>query len=78
MSTDESPGHCTQPTVHDVDALVARAQHLIDSRPRDAYPLAWCIEASYIGDLPAIAMVAASAGGLNRPADRGKRGFAPG
>jgi hypothetical protein len=61
MSNEESPSHRRQPSVHDVGALVARAQRLIDSRPRDAYPLAWCIEASYIGDLTAIAMVAASA-----------------
>ena len=67
MSNEESPGHRRQPSVHDVGTLVARAQHLIDSRPRDAYPLAWCIEASYIGDLPAVAMVAASATGVNRP-----------
>lgn len=67
MSNEESPGHGRQPSVHDVGTIVARAQHLIDSRPRDAYPLAWCIEASYIGDLTAIAMVAGSATGLSRP-----------
>jgi hypothetical protein len=67
MSNEESPGHRGQPSVHDVGTLVARAQHLIDSRPRDAYPLAWCIEASYIGDLTAIAMVAASATALSTP-----------
>lgn len=65
MSMEESPGHRGQPSVQDVGTIVARAQHLIDSRPRDAYPLAWCIEASYIGDLTAIAMVAASAAGLD-------------
>lgn len=67
MSNEESPGHRRQPSVQDVGTIVARAQHLIDSRPRDAYPLTWCIEASYIGDLTAIAMVAASATGLNGP-----------
>ena len=67
MSNEESPGHRRQPSVGDVGTLVARAQHLIDSRPRDAYPLAWCIEAAYIGDLTAIAMVAASAAGVDRP-----------
>jgi hypothetical protein len=33
----------------------ARAQHLVDSRPKGAYPLAWCIEAMHVGDLTAIA-----------------------
>jgi hypothetical protein len=61
MSNEESLGHRSQPSVHDVGTFVARAQRLVDSRPRDAYPLAWCIEASHIGDLTAIAMVAASA-----------------
>jgi hypothetical protein len=67
MSDEESPGQRRQPSVHDVGTFVTRAQHLIDSRPPDAYPLAWCIEASHIGDLTAIAMIAASATGLNRP-----------
>jgi hypothetical protein len=67
MSNEDSPGVGRQPSVPDVGTLVARGQHLIDSRPRDAYPLAWCIEASHIGDLTAIAMVAASATGLNGP-----------
>jgi hypothetical protein len=66
MSDEESPGHRRQPSVEDAGTLVARAQHLVDSRPRDAYPLAWYIEASLIGDLPAIAMVAASAKGLKQ------------
>lgn len=67
MSDEESAGHRREPSVHDVDTLVARAQHLIDSRPPDAYPLAWCIEALYVGDLTAIAMVAASASRLSGP-----------
>jgi hypothetical protein len=66
MSNEESPGPRRQPSVQDVGTLVARGQHLVDSRPRDGYPLAWCIEASYVGDLTAIAMVAASAAGRNR------------
>jgi hypothetical protein len=33
----------------------ARAQHLVDSRPKGAYPLAWCVEAMHVGDLTAIA-----------------------
>jgi hypothetical protein len=35
------------------DAL-ARAQHLVDSRPEGEYPLALCIEAMHVGDLPAV------------------------
>ncbi len=67
MSHEASSGCGVQPSVQRGETLVARAQHLIDSRPRDAYPLAWCIEALYIGDLTATAMVAASAAGLHRP-----------
>jgi hypothetical protein len=67
MSNEEPPARSGQPSVHDVGALIARAQDLVDSRPRGAYPLAWAIEASYIGDLAAIAAVAASAAALNGP-----------
>ena len=49
-------------TVESVEAVVARAQRLIDSRPQGEYPVAWCIEASYVGDLTAIAALAAIAG----------------
>jgi hypothetical protein len=66
MSNEESLGHHRQPSVHDAGALVASGQHLVDSRPRGAYPLDWCIKASYIGDLTALAMVAARAAGPNR------------
>ena len=45
-----------------VDTVAARVQHLVDSRPPDEYPLAWCIEASYLGDLTAIAALATIAG----------------
>lgn len=57
----QSPSDGSQPTVQQVEVLIARAQHLIDSRPRGEYPLTWCIEAFYIGDLTAIAAVAARA-----------------
>jgi hypothetical protein len=66
MADEASLRQCRQPSGHDVGTLVARGQHLVDSRPRDAYPLAWYIEASHIGDLTAIAMVAASAAGRHR------------
>jgi hypothetical protein len=39
---------------HAADAT-ARAQHLVDSRPKGAYPPAWCVEAMHVGDLTAIA-----------------------
>ncbi len=41
-----------------VDALIERVQRLIDSRSTSDDPLAWYIEASYLGDLPAIAALA--------------------
>ena len=41
-----------------VDALIERVQRLIDSRSTSQDPLAWSIEASYLGDLPAIAALA--------------------
>jgi hypothetical protein len=35
---------------------VARVQRLADTpRPPDGYPLAWCVEAFYLGDVPALA-----------------------
>lgn len=67
MSHEEPPGHRRPPSVDDVGALVARSQHLVDSRPGGSYPLAWCIKASYIGDLTALAMIAARAAGVTRP-----------
>lgn len=45
-----------------VEAVVARVQHLVDSRPPGEYPVGWCIEAGYLGDLAAIAALATIAG----------------
>jgi hypothetical protein len=44
------------------EAVVVRVQHLVDSRPPGEYPVDWCIEASYLGDLTAIAALATIAG----------------
>jgi uncharacterized protein YndB with AHSA1/START domain len=41
-----------------VDALIERVQRLIDSRSTSDDPLTWYIEASSLGDLPAIAELA--------------------
>jgi hypothetical protein len=49
-------------SVQSVEAVVARVQDLVDSRPPGEYPVAWCIEASCLGDLNAIAALAAIAG----------------
>jgi len=51
-----------RPTVQSVEAVVDRAQRLVDSRPKGEYPVAWCIEVSSVGDLTAIAALAAMAG----------------
>jgi hypothetical protein len=67
MSNEESPLHRRQPSVDDVGTLIARAQRLVDSRPRDGYSLTWCVEAAYLGDLTAMAMVAAGATGRDGP-----------
>lgn len=48
-------------SVLSVENVIARAQHLIDSRPQGEYPVPWYIEASHIGDLTAIAAIAALA-----------------
>ena len=45
-------------SIKTVDALVARVQRLIDTRSESEDPLAWYIEASYLGDLRAIAALA--------------------
>jgi uncharacterized protein YndB with AHSA1/START domain len=45
-------------SIKTVDALIERVQRLIDSRSTSEDPLAWYIEASYLGDLPAIAALA--------------------
>src|ERR1035437_1820487 len=49
-------------SVQSVEAVVARVQDLVDSRPPGEYPLDWCVEASYLGDLNAIGAVAAVVG----------------
>lgn len=67
MSHDESSGTRRQHSVDDVGTIVARGQHLVDSRPRGTYPLAWCIEAAYIGDLTALAAAAARTARMTRP-----------
>jgi len=45
-------------SVKTVDALIERVQRLIDSRSTADDRLAWYTEASYLGDLPAIAALA--------------------
>lgn len=65
MSDGDSQNRAAQPSELRAKALVARAQHLIDTRPQGEYPVAWCIEAAHIGDLTVIATVAARA---SRPA----------
>ena len=55
-------------TVQSVEAVVARAQRLIGSRPHGEYPVAWCVEAFYVGDLTAIAALAGVAGRSARKA----------
>jgi hypothetical protein len=39
---------------------VARAQHLVDSRPPGPYELAWCQEAMHIGDMSVAAIALSS------------------
>jgi uncharacterized protein YndB with AHSA1/START domain len=55
-------------SVKTVDALIERVQRLIDSRSTSEDRLAWYIEASNLGDLPAIAALAMIAA---RYADKG-------
>lgn len=45
-------GHAVSKGAGDV---IARAQHFVDSRPKDAVPLAWRIEAMHVADLTALA-----------------------
>ncbi len=43
----------------EVQALVARVQRLADTpRPEAGYPLAWQVEAYYLGDVSALAAAA--------------------
>ena len=44
-----------------VEDLLARVQHLIEARPRGEFPVEWAIEAAHVGDLTAIAALAAIA-----------------
>lgn len=48
-------------SVKAVDALIARVQRLIDSRLKSEDPLAWSVEAYYLGDIAAVAALAALA-----------------
>jgi hypothetical protein len=58
---DPSLGVKGKLSMQSVEELHARGRHLIDSRPPDEYPVAWCSEASHVGDLSALAMLAALA-----------------
>ena len=67
MSDGDPPEPSVDPrerglSVQSVDAVVARVQDLVDSRPPGEYPLDWCVEASSLGDLDVIATVAAVVG----------------
>lgn len=44
--------------MHDVHAMLGRAQHLADSPPAGGYTVAWCVEAACLGDLSVLATVA--------------------
>jgi uncharacterized protein YndB with AHSA1/START domain len=48
-------------SVQMVEDLLARVEHLIEARPRGEFPVEWAIEAAYVGDIPAIAALAAIA-----------------
>jgi len=62
MPQDQSGSGVTvgrqQLSITTVDALIERVQCLIDSRSTSEDPVAWHTEASYLGDLPAIAALA--------------------
>jgi hypothetical protein len=50
-------------TIDGVHAVLERGQHLVDSAPARGHSIAWCVEASLVGDLAAAAAVAALATG---------------
>jgi uncharacterized protein YndB with AHSA1/START domain len=56
-STPESPGR--RVSVQLVEDLLARSGRLIASRPRGEVPLDWSVEAEHVGDMTAIAALAA-------------------
>lgn len=51
---------------------IARAQHLVDSRPEGAYQLDWCQEALHFGDLSVLA-IALMTQATTTPAQRNPR-----
>jgi len=55
-------------TIENVKSLLDGAQRLVDSRPSSGYPVDWCVEAAYIGDLGAIAAAAVIAARSASPA----------
>jgi hypothetical protein len=60
---DHDPSEPREPTVtmKDVQSLLGCAQRLVDSRPSRGYPVAWCVEAAFMGDLGAVGTAAAIA-----------------
>lgn len=48
-------------SVEAVEALIGRVQQLVDSPAEHPDALAWHVEAAYLGDLPALASLAALA-----------------
>jgi hypothetical protein len=78
-SSDHSHPHAgTDPQTQAGSALaahaIARAQHLVDSRPEGPYQLDWCQEALHFGDLSvfAISLMTQTA---TTPAHATPRGF---
>ena len=51
-------------TIDGVHSVLERAQQLVDSAPVSGHSIAWCVEASLVGDLAAAAAVAALATGV--------------
>lgn len=56
-STPESVGH--RVSVQLVEDLLARTRRLVASRPQGEFPLDWCVEAENVGDITAVAALAA-------------------
>jgi len=57
---DQRPPKPPEPsvTIEDVQSLLDCAQRVVGRRPSRGYPVEWCVEAAYIGDLGAIAAAA--------------------
>jgi hypothetical protein len=53
-------------TIDGVHSVLGRAQQLVDSAPTGGHSIAWCVEASLVGDLAAVAAVATLATGPRR------------